>query len=793
MTGGPGDRHEGHRHIGRALPRREDRRLLTGHGNFVDDIHRTGALQACFMRSPHPHARILSIDTSAARAAPGVAAVFTGAELSDWTVPLRLAPPIEGLEPTEVATLPIDKVRFQGDPVACVIASDRYLAEDAAELVEVEYEPLQAVTDVDSAVGPDAPRVDETLPSNRVSQQSFSAGDVDGAFARADRIVEARFDQARQTHVPIETRGCLAEWDNGRDHLTFHTGNQVPHPLRTQLAARLKLEESQVTVVSADVGGGFGQKISLYREELTVAAAARALRRPVRWREDRMENLMAAAHARDQVVTTSAAVAPDGEVLALRMSITEDFGAYCFYPANYMARVVAMVLTGPYRIADYAFEVSAVLTNKCGSGPMRAPMSITSWVMEGTIDAIARELGLDPAEVRRRNMIKPAELPYRMATGEILEDVTPSETFERALETIGYEDARRRQSRDRGSGVHRGIGICTVVEPTTYGSAFYKAAGIAGSGHEAAWVRVEPSGSVVASTGLAPTGQGYETPFAQAVADGLGVLPDAVRIDLGNTDIAPYGMGSRGARGGTAGGSVLYLAAQRIRDKALKIAAAMLNLNTSDELRLIDGAVERFVGGKWTRTELGLADIARQAYLAPLSLPEGMEPGLHTVQAWDPPPMTYSNATHICEVLVDIATGRVSIERYVICEDCGTVLNPMIVEGQQHGAVAMGIGGALYEHASYDETGQFVAATLADYLVPTSCEIPNFEIVAMNTPNRKGPVGIKGMAEGGVMGATGAVSLAIGDALAPFGVVAECQPFTPDRIRALLRGKVPDG
>lgn len=778
------------RHIGRSMPRREDRRLLVGEGRFVDDALSAGALHACFVRSPHPHARIVAIDSAAARTAPGVVAIATASDIAGLTMPLRMAPPIDGLEPTEVATLPGDKVRFQGDLVACVVATDRYLAEDACELVEVEYQPLEAVTDIDRALAADAPRVDETLASNLVSRQSFASGDVRGAFSRAHKIVESRFYQGRQTHVPIETRGCLARWDKGREHLTLHIGSQVPHPLRTQLAARLMLDESQVTVVSEDVGGGFGQKIALYREELIVAAMALTLRRPVHWREDRMENLMAAAHAREQTVTTEAAVNEDGRFLALRMAITEDFGAYCFYPANYMARVVAMILTGPYRIDNYAYEVRAVLSNKCGSGPMRAPMSITSWVMEGTIDAVARALEIDPVAVRRRNILNAADLPHRMPTGEVLADVTPRETLEQALATIGYDAVRQRQARDRANGVWRGIGICNVVESTTYGSAFYKAAGIAGSGHETAWIRVEPSGSVVAATGLAPTGQGYETTFAQAVAEGIGVLPEAVRIDLGNTDVAPYGMGSRGARGGTAGGSVLFLAARQIREKVLTIAAAVLSLNSPDELRMIDGRIERFIDGQWTGTALGLVDIARQAYLAPLSLPEGMEPGLHVVRSWDPPPMTYSNATHACEVVIDAGTGKTTIDRYVICEDSGTVLNALIVEGQQHGAAAMGIGGALYEHAIYDETGQFVTATLADYRVPTCCEIPRFEIVALNTPNRAGPVGIKGMAEGGVMGAAGAVSLAVNDALMPFGVVAERQPFTPERIRALVRGKV---
>lgn len=775
-------------YIGKPIARKEDRRLVTGRGRYLDDIIVPGALHACFVRSPHAHARILAVSADPALEIPGVIGVFTGKDLEQWTNKLRLAPPIEGLHPTEIATLPTDKVRFHGDPVAVVVAGDRYIAEDAAELVEIEYDILAPVPSLDSALAADAALVDDTLPSNIVSQQSFCAGDLAARRKQADAIVEASFCQHRQTHVPMETRGCAAVWDAGREHLTFHVGNQVPHPLRSQLAARLSLRESQVTVISPDVGGGFGQKIALYREELTVAALARFLERPVRWREDRSENLMAASHARENRCRTRACVSADGRILGLELEIVEDFGAYCFYPANYMSRVVAMILTGPYRIEDYAFEMKVALTNKCGNGPMRAPMAITSWVMEGTIDAIARELELDPLEVRRINMLRPADLPYTMATGEVLEDITPGETLESAVNAIDYDAFRARQRDLRGEGRYIGLGLCTVVESTTYGSAFYKSAGIPGSGHEAAWVRIEPSGVVNASVGLGGSGQGYETALSQTVAEGLGVDPSQVTILTGNTDIAPYGMGSRGARGGTAGGGSLYLCAMKARDHVLRIAAHKLGLNSALELRLFDGSVERQIHGEWRGTGLSLADIAKAAYLDPTNLPHGVRPGLDFALTYDPPPMTYSNATHACEVEVDVATGMVSIARYVVSEDCGTVINPVVVRGQQQGAIAMGLSGSLFEEVVYDENGQNLSATLADYLVATACELPNFEILHHNTPNRHTPAGIKGMAEGGVMGAIGAVTNAVNDALAPFGVVAERQPLSPQYLRSLLRG-----
>jgi len=776
--------------IGKPILRKEDVRLLRGKGVYVDDIEVPGALHACFVRSPHAHARISGFDLDEAKAMPGVIAIVTGHEINGWTNGLKLAPPIEGLQPTEMTTLPVDKVRFHGDPVACVVATDRYVAEDAAELVLVDYDVLEAVTSYDSALADGAPLVDETLSSNLVSHQKFEAGDIARRKQEAHRIVEASFAMQRMTHLPIETRGCIAVWDDGRQHLTMHIGSQAPHPMRSALAGRLRLGEQQVTIASPDVGGAFGQKIIVYREEITVAALARHLKRPVRWREDRIENLSASLQARENTVHTCAAVAADGRILSLEAEILEDFGAYCFYPANYLARVIGMILTGPYRIQDYAFEVKIALTNKCGAGPMRAPMAITSLVMDGTLDAVARELNLDPAEVRRVNMLRPSDLPYTMPTGERLEDVTPSECFERGLREVDYAAFRKRQTEDRGRKVYRGIGICNVVESTTYGSAFYKAAGIPGSGHEAAWVKIEPSGAIRASAGLMGTGQSYETPFAQAVAEGLGVDVAQVDILLGNTDIAPYGMGARGSRGATAGGGTLFLTALDLKAKMLDIAAALLGLNSASELNVKGGKVLRHVGGEWAETGLGIGDIARTAYLDPLKLPEGMQPGLEMHRAWDPPQMTYSNSAHFCEVTLSPATGEIAIDRYLIIEDCGTVLNPLVVAGQQQGATVLGIGGVLFEHMIYDESGQNLCGTLADYLIPTATEAPEIEIIGQHTPNKRTPAGIKGMAEGGVMGAIGAVNNAVNDALRPFGVIADRQPLSPDYIRRLLRQKV---
>jgi carbon-monoxide dehydrogenase large subunit len=772
--------------IGRDIPRREDRRFLTGTARYMDDLAIAGALHARFVRSPHAHARITGIDATAASALPGVVAVVTGQDLAHLTNALRLAPAIEGLRPVTIETLPTTKVRFHGDPVACVVATSRTAADDAAELVQVGYDVLPPVTGISEALAPGAPTVDDDVPGNMVSHQSVVNGDPDARFAAAHRIIEARFVQHRQTHAPMEPRGCCAVWDEGRQHLTMHVGTQVPHPYRTSLATRLGLSESQVTILCPDIGGGFGQKIALYREELTIAALSRALNRPVRWREERGENLLSAAHAREQTAEVQAAVDADGRIAAMRLRVVEDFGAYCFYPANYLLRMTVIAIPGPYRFTDYAYDMTVVLSNKCGAAPMRAPMSIASWVMEGTIEAVARELGLDPVDVRRRNMLTAAELPWTMAAGPVLEDVTPRETLDAALAAFDMPAFRTRQAADRARGVYRGMGLCCVVEANTYGSAFYRASGIPGSGHEAGWVKVAPTGAVDVSVGLMGSGQGYETALAQAAAEGLGVAIDSVRVHLGNTDIAPYGMGSRGARGGTAGSSVLLLAGQTLQRKMCAIAAALLGLNSGDDLRLWEGRVQRVIEGAWQDAGLGLLDIARVAYMDPLRLPEGMEPGLEAHRAYDPPPLTFSNATHVCEVVVDVETGEVRVERWIVAEDCGRVLNPAIVAGQQHGAVALGIAGVLQEHVVYDANGQNVTGSFMDYAMPVAAMIPPITLIHMHTPSKRTLSGTKGMSEGGVMGAVGALPSAVADALAPFGVVVQQQPLTPAAVRAML-------
>jgi aerobic carbon-monoxide dehydrogenase large subunit len=775
--------------IGARLRRGEDARLLRGEGKFLGDLpDPPGTLHAVFVRSPYARARIGAVDAAAALAMPGVAAVLTGQDLAPHVAPLRMAPPIEGLLPVTMPVLPTEEARFVGDPIALVLATSRALAEDAAERVAVAWEPLPAIASVAQARAPGAPLVDASLASNRISFQSFATPGLDAAFARAPRIVEARFAQHRQTHAPLETRGILAEWDRGREHLLLRVGTQAPHPYRSAVAARLGLREWQVTVDSPEMGGGFGLKIIPLREDLCVAAAARLLRCPVRWRETRGENLTASLQAREEAITMQAAVTEDGRVLALRCAMEQDFGAWCFFPANYMARVVAMILPGPYAIRDYGYEVSVFLTNKCPAGPMRAPMAVTSWVMEGTMDAVARALGLDPLEVRRRNLLATSDIPYVTATGERYDALSPRTTMQAAAEALGYDAARAAQ-REAAPERLLGIGICNVVESTTYGSAFYKAAGIPGSGHEVAVLRVEPSGAVIASCGLMGSGQSYETTLAQAAAEGLGCDARDVRVLLGHTDVAPYGMGSRGSRGAAAGGGAVVLAGERLKRKVLAIAAAMLGRNGPSGLDLRGGRVLAQGDQGWSETGLALADVARTAHLDPLRLPPGVEPGLHEVLAYDPPAMTYSNSTHACLVEIARETGEVRVLRHCVAEDAGTLINPMLAEGQTQGATAMGLSGALLEHAAYDAQGQALAGSFQDYALARAADLPAFEVSHHPTPSPLTPRGIKGLAEGGTMGAIGALMNAVNDALAREGRQLDSQPATPPRVWAALHGK----
>jgi aerobic carbon-monoxide dehydrogenase large subunit len=767
--------------IGKSVLRKEDRRFVTGKGCYTDDMVLPGMLHAAFVRSPYAHALIKSINVEEALKLPGVVAVITGRELAEFTTPFVCAQ--EGAPPMEMDALPINKARFAGDPVACVVAVDRYVAEDGVDLVEVDWEVLPPVLDMYSAADPEQPLVDDKLPSNLHTQETRTYGDVENAFAKADRIVTAKFRTQRLTHVPIETRSVIAVWDDGREELTYYGAAQTAHILRTTLASRLGLSENKVRVISPDVGGGFGLKLPLFREEFTVAAMSMRLKRPIKWVEDRLENLTASNHARDDAASVEVAVLNDGTILGLRADLWADFGAYAFYPPSYIISVVGWLLLGAYKIDNYQYTINVSLTNKCPAGTLRAPMAIVTWVTDGAMHRVAEELGIDPIEFRRKNMITLDDQPYQSAPGYLYEALTLRETFDQLLTDFDLESFRKAQAQAAKEGRLIGIGIASVLEPTTYGSAWYKASGDDGSGHEAATVKLEPSGTINVMAGIVGTGQGYDTSVAQVVAEALGSDPNNVDVRLGDTHIAPYGMGSRGSRGAAAGHGVAYLAAMDLRDKVLKIAAHLLQVPMAS-LRIVNGVI---VTDSKSGPSIPLSEVARIGYNDPTSLPEGMLPGLEIHRTYDPPFMTFSNATHLCQVEVDTGTGAVKIDKYQVLADAGTLINPMIVDGQVHGGVSLGIGQALLEECLYDEQGTNISATLADYLVPTMDTVPMIEVKHVETRNPNTPNGIKGMAEGPVQGAVACVALAVQDALALSGARLEQLPITPSRVLQALR------
>jgi carbon-monoxide dehydrogenase large subunit len=763
------------RFVGARLRRSEDPRFLTGRGSYVDDLVQPGLVQAAFVRSPYGHARITRIDAGAARKAPGVVLVLTGDELArDY--PSLQTKSGDGLLAMGVTPLAVGKVRYVGDPVACVIATDRYRAEDACELVEVEYEGLPAVTDPEKGRESSAPVVDEALGTNVVYQNKKTYGDVEAAFGAADLIVRERFVSNRQTDLPMETRGCVMAFNPSNGQLTATLATQNPHQARGWLAKGLGVEENHIRVIAPDIGGSFGQKACLYQDELTIAMASMKLGRPVKWIEDRRENLLASCHAREDIAEVEAAVKRDGTILAMRVKMLGDVGAYPLWPTgpHDIPSMSAYMTPGPYKLQAFEYEVTCVVTNKCPQGAYRAPWAFSTWLHEGMIERIATQLGLDSIEVRRRNLIRNEDMPYRMLneTDWDIDAVSLVESTEKALELLDLPKFREEQLRLRAEGKYRGMGLCVYAEPT-------------GFGYDVATVRVDPTGTVTAVIGISGHGQGYETTMAQVVADEMSVDITKVRIVQNDTAAVTFGNGTGGSRGGVVGAGSLTVASRAVKEKALAIAAHLLEARVED-LAMADGIVQvKGVPGR----ALTLAQIADKAYNDIASLPSGMTPLLDSTGSYNAPPTTFSNSTHLCVVDVDPETGVVTIPRYIVVNDCGVMINPMIVEGQIRGGTAQGIAGALYEEILYDETGQVLNATLMDYLVPTPVEIPTIEIAHVVTPSPHTIGGIKGVGEGGTLGAPPAVANAIADALAPFHANPNRMPFTPERVLEMIHGK----
>jgi aerobic carbon-monoxide dehydrogenase large subunit len=775
--------------IGRSLLRREDRRLLTGQGQFIADLELPRLLHAAFVRSPLAHARIRAVDLSRAAAAPGVVLALSGADL------LRLLPPVPDTQlllPSKWTSLvqhefhnpqqPLlahDKVRHVGEAIAVVIAESRYAAEDAAGLVATEFEELPAVVSAEAALAEGAPIIHEHLRTNLLGAFSIAKGDVDGALSRAPHRLRRRFYHHRYAAMPIECRGVVAAYDQRTDSVTIWSATQVVHWVRREAAAILGLPEARVRCVALDVGGGFGVKGHVYPEDLLIPFLARRLGRPVRWLEDRHEHLLCSAHSRDQVHEVEIGFDGDGHILALRDDFTVDCGAWNPIGAGVPYNTAAH-LTGPYKIDHLAVSGRTAATNKVPNSAYRgAGRPEAAFAMERITDLVASDLGLEPAEIRRRNMIRADEMPYR--AGILYRDGEPivydsgdyPAGLQQALEAIGGVDAfRQHQHEAREDGRYLGLGIGCYVEGTGVGP------------FEGAVVRIDPSGKVYVSSGACPQGQGMETIFAQVVADTWKVDPDDVVICLADTAGISMGLGTIASRSTVTLSAAIHHASDRLRQKAFAIAANLLECAPAD-LELRDGGIG-VVGVPGAEVSLAkLAQAARPGW--DHGRPEGVEAGLEETYYWEPPTVTWSYAAHVAIVEVDPEIGRVRIDKYVITHDCGVVVNPLLVEGQIAGGTAQGIGGILLEELAYDEGGQLLAGSLADYLVPTADDIPDMIMIHQHSPSPLNPLGVKGVGEGGAVAPPAAIANAICDALSPFGVEFNATPIKPEQIVQAIR------
>jgi aerobic carbon-monoxide dehydrogenase large subunit len=771
--------------IGAPVRRVEDPALLSGHGSYVGDMHRPGMLHIAFVRSAVAAADVTSVDPAPALAIDGVRAVFSAEDLNYPGLRATLALP--GFVETEMPLLAVDRIRHVGEPVALVVADSQHLAEDGAEAVVVDVEPRPVVTGLVQAQKSDAALVHDHAPDNRLLDVLFrDEPGIEAVLQGAAVRIDACFTSARVSAVPLEGRGCLAEWDARSERLTLYTSTQMPHLVRTTVADLLGLPESALRVVAPDVGGGFGQKVAVTREEVLVAAVALRLRRPVRWLEDRVENFVAGYSGHEQRHRVSAAFDADGTLQAVDADIECDTGAYSCFPFSCAVEplMAAGEFSGPYRLPRYRVRTRAVATNKPTMAPYRGvSRPQITLAMERLMDKAARRLGLTPIEIRARNLIRRDEFPYEGITGIVYDEGSYLESLERCADLLDWASWTDRQAAARAQGRLLGLGFACFSERTGYGTPVFAARGMRVTpGFDCADVRMDPSGGVVVRVGTAAHGQGHRTTLAQIVAHQLGLTVEEVRVVEGDTDDTPYGWGTFASRTTVIAGGACMRAADGLAAKLRRIAAHVLEAAEEDiELRNGFAAVRGSPDAA-----VGVPELARLAYQAAHRLPPGESPGLQHSSAFDPPG-TFSNATHGALVDVDPGTGRVRVQRYVVVEDCGVIINPMIVDGQVRGGVAQGIACALYEAMDFDQDGQCRTTTLMDYVVPTATEIPSIEIHHLQTPSEHSETGAKGMGEGGTIGAPAAVLGAVNDALAHLGIEIDDIPVTPDRIRACLR------
>jgi aerobic carbon-monoxide dehydrogenase large subunit len=753
---------------------------------FVDDIERPWMLHAAFVRSPFGAARVLEVSVEKALEIPGVEAIITSSDLEGYS---GLRPVLHRPEfsAVEMPLLSGDAIRHSGEPVAMVLANSPHAAEDAAESVAVEYERREPVVSLDAALAEDAPAVHEGVEGNvLLDVRDPENEELEELFESAHAIVTATFDTGRVAAVPMEGRACLAEWDAREDTLVLHTSTQVPFVVRTAAADVLGLPQQRVRVIAPDVGGGFGQKCVVSREELLVSIAALKCGRPVKWTEDRQENMMAAFHGHEQRYEASAAFDKDGKLLALKVDILCDVGAYSCYPftCGVEPLMAATEMPGVYKMKHYWSRARAVTTNKVPMAPYRGVSRPQfTFVMERLMQKAAKHLGLDAVEIRKRNLPTSEDFPYESPTGVVYDPGSYIESLKKCAEAMDLSGWRERQDKARSEGRLIGLGFSCFGERTGYGTRAFALRKMAITpGADNARLRMDPSGNVTLSVGTLSHGQGHQTTLAQIAADEIGMSPNDIVVRQGDTESTPYGWGTFASRSAVIGGGATKKAAVLLAERIKEVASYLLEAAPGD-LEIEDGRV--FVVGS-PEQHVTIEKVARAVHLEAHLLPEGEAGTLDATAGFDPPG-TFSNATHGVLVEIDPETGEVSLDRYVVVEDCGVMINPMIVEGQVRGGVAQGIAAALYENIVYDDEGQLVTSTLMDYLVPTTTEIPPIEIVHLETPCEFSETGAKGMGEGGTMGAPAAIASAVADALSHLDIEVDTLPITPDRLRAAIK------
>ena len=765
-------------YIGAPITRVEDFRFLTGQGKYLDDIKLTGMLHAAILRSNHGHALIKSIDTTAALALPGVEGVFTYDDIASIAkvIPVRVFE-IPGLDQYLQVPLAEQKVRYVGEPVAMVVAINRYVAEDALELISVDYDPLPAVTDLKEALK-DEVLLHEENGTNLAGSYELNTGDIEEAFRNAEYVRKEEFRTHRHTGNPLETRGLLADFDKESGELTVWGPTKVPHFNRAILANHLEISEENIHFMEPDVGGGFGIRGEFYPEDFLVPFASMQLGHPVKWSEDRMEHLISANHSREVVCEVELAAQKDGTILGMRANIYGDMGAYVRTHGCVVPALTAGMLTGPYRIPSYHADFNCVMTNKTGTGTYRAPGFYEAcFIRERLLDMVAGDLGLDPAEIRRINLIQASEMPYTVGVTRIDGRMTVYDSgdypsaFNRALEEIGYESIKGSSGPDE-HGRYHGVGVASYVEPTGFGP------------YEGARIAATKDGLVEVYLGITTLGQGHETVMAQICADSLGVPMEQVRIFHGNTDYLPASIGTFGSRATVMAGSAIHLASQSLQAKMLSIAAGYMDTETTS-LEFRNGRVTRKAAGE-SADELDVAQIVALAESG--AEVDGDEAPVEATEYFRVEEWTYAYGSHVAHVAVDPETGKLDVLRYVVVEDVGRCINPLTMHGQSVGGAVQGIGGTVLEELVYDESGQLVSGSFMDYLLPTSQDVPNIDsIILEEAPSPLNPLGVKGAGEGAILATGAALANAVADALSDFGVHITHLPLSPNNIRSWIR------